>query len=136
MNVFFRSFIQREIQLQPGGDAVQNAIGGESDRSLHALVHLGRTCASLSSGSSRLSRVSAGSLAVKLPPSVLCKVNVCSYLRLVALAEGVRLESDDAHGLVGLFGVDVRRCLLQLQLWVLGGGASPEEPSCVRRELL
>nr|XP_040042118.1 ATPase family AAA domain-containing protein 5b isoform X2 [Gasterosteus aculeatus aculeatus] len=59
-------------------------------------------------------------------------VNVCSYLRLVALAEGVRLESDDAHGLVGLFGVDVRRCLLQLQLWVLGGGASPEEPSRVR----
>ncbi|XP_037328759.2 ATPase family AAA domain-containing protein 5b isoform X2 [Pungitius pungitius] len=56
-------------------------------------------------------------------------VNVCSYLRLVALAEGARLESDDAGGLVGLFGGDVRRCLLQLQLWVLGAGASPEEPS-------
>ncbi|XP_075946342.1 ATPase family AAA domain-containing protein 5b isoform X2 [Anarhichas minor] len=69
-------------------------------------------------------------------PSV---VNVCSYLQLVGLAENARLELDDVRGLLGLSRGDARRCLLQLQLWVRGGGGrasrsggSPEEPSCVQ----
>nr|WKN12656.1 Atad5b [Haplophryne mollis] len=49
-------------------------------------------------------------------------VNVCSYLRLVGLAENVRLERDDVINLLRVCGGDVRRCLLQLQLWVHGGG--------------
>ncbi|XP_027139360.1 ATPase family AAA domain-containing protein 5b isoform X1 [Larimichthys crocea] len=53
------------------------------------------------------------------PPSA---VDVCTYLQLVALAENVRLELDDVRGLLRLSGGDVRRCLLQLQLWVHSGG--------------
>ncbi|XP_017287594.1 ATPase family AAA domain-containing protein 5b isoform X2 [Kryptolebias marmoratus] len=58
------------------------------------------------------------------PPSA---VDVCSYLQLVCLAEEVRLDPDDISSLVGLTCGDVRRCLLQLQLWVHSGGgwASP-----------
>ncbi|KAK9540032.1 hypothetical protein VZT92_002506 [Zoarces viviparus] len=52
-------------------------------------------------------------------PSV---VNACSYLQLVGLAENARLDSDDVRGLIGLSRGDARRCLLQLQLWVQGGG--------------
>ncbi|TKS67993.1 ATPase family AAA domain-containing protein 5 [Collichthys lucidus] len=64
------------------------------------------------------------------PPSA---VDVCTYLQLVALAENVRLDLDDVRGLVGLSGGDVRRCLLQLQLWVhSGGGGQPQELGCVQ----
>ncbi|XP_054460191.1 LOW QUALITY PROTEIN: ATPase family AAA domain-containing protein 5b [Anoplopoma fimbria] len=66
-------------------------------------------------------------------PSV---VNVCSYLQLVGLAENVRLELDDVSSLHRLSRGDVRRCLLQLQLWVHSGGGrasrsggSLQEPS-------
>ncbi|XP_034059432.1 ATPase family AAA domain-containing protein 5b isoform X3 [Gymnodraco acuticeps] len=52
-------------------------------------------------------------------PSV---VNVCSYLQLVALAESVQLELDAVKRLVSLCRGDVRRCLLQLQLWLQSGG--------------
>lgn len=48
------------------------------------------------------------------------KMNVCSYLQLVCLAENFRLPSDDASSLYRLTGGDVRRCLLQLQFWVNG----------------
>ncbi|KAM4595843.1 ATPase family AAA domain-containing protein 5b [Fundulus diaphanus] len=63
-------------------------------------------------------------------------VNICSYLQLVCLAENVRLPSDDASSLFSLACGDVRRCLLQLQLWVSGsrggssrGGELAEEPA-------
>ncbi|XP_038569668.1 ATPase family AAA domain-containing protein 5b isoform X2 [Micropterus salmoides] len=66
--------------------------------------------------------------------------NVCSYLQLVGLAENVRLELDDVSSLIRLFRGDVRRCLLQLQLWVQSGrgrasqsGGSPKEPTHVQR---
>ncbi|XP_051239799.1 ATPase family AAA domain-containing protein 5b isoform X2 [Dicentrarchus labrax] len=49
-------------------------------------------------------------------------VNVCSYLQLVGLAENARLELEDISSLLRLCGGDVRRCLLQLQLWVHSGG--------------
>lgn len=52
-------------------------------------------------------------LSVLLSP----QANVCSYLQLVALAEGSRLTLSDAHDLLRLSAGDVRRCLLQLQLW-------------------
>ncbi|XP_061627554.1 ATPase family AAA domain-containing protein 5b isoform X2 [Phyllopteryx taeniolatus] len=44
--------------------------------------------------------------------------NVCSYLQLLCLAQGVNMETDDVRSLFTLTGGDVRRCLLQLQLWV------------------
>lgn len=63
------------------------------------------------------------------------QLNVCSYLQLVCLAENVRLELDDICSLIRLARADVRRCLLQLQLWVLSSGGwavqnrpSPKEP--------
>ncbi|XP_039663011.1 ATPase family AAA domain-containing protein 5b isoform X2 [Perca fluviatilis] len=66
-------------------------------------------------------------------------VNVCSYLQLVGLAENVRLELDDVSSLHRLSRGDVRRCLLQLQLWVCSGGGrasrsggSPKEPTRVQ----
>ncbi|MEQ2283753.1 hypothetical protein AMECASPLE_014864 [Ameca splendens] len=62
-------------------------------------------------------------------------VNICNYLQLVCLAEGFRLPSEDASSLFRLTCGDVRRCLLQLQLWVNSsgrwtsqGGKVPEEP--------
>nr|WKN12655.1 Atad5b [Photocorynus spiniceps] len=58
----------------------------------------------------------------KRPVVLTTNVNVCSYLRLVGLAENVRLERDDIINLLRVCGGDVRRCLLQLQLWVHGGG--------------
>ncbi|XP_076026402.1 ATPase family AAA domain-containing protein 5b [Genypterus blacodes] len=72
-------------------------------------------------------------------------VNVCSYLQLVCLAEDAQPELDDVRDLLSLCGGDVRRCLLQLQLWVHStagrtsqrGGLSkehseddPESPGC------
>ncbi|XP_027874521.1 ATPase family AAA domain-containing protein 5b [Xiphophorus couchianus] len=65
----------------------------------------------------------------KTPPSV----NVCSYLQLVCLAENFQLPPDDASSLFRLACGDVRRSLLQLQLWVNSssgsqGGALAEEP--------
>ncbi|KAI3353305.1 hypothetical protein L3Q82_019846 [Scortum barcoo] len=66
-------------------------------------------------------------------------VTVCSYLQLVALAENVRLELEDVCSLLRLFGGDIRRCLLQLQLWVNSGGGRaslsgsfPKEPTAVQ----
>lgn len=66
------------------------------------------------------------------------KVNVCSYLQLVALAESVQLELDAVKRLVSLCRGDVRRCLLQLQLWLQSGGGqtSCEELTHVQCELL
>nr|XP_020502050.1 ATPase family AAA domain-containing protein 5-like isoform X2 [Labrus bergylta] len=67
------------------------------------------------------------------------EVNVCSYLQLVALAENVHLQSDDVSGLLKLSRGDVRRSLLQLQLWVKSGGGLvskggglPKEPVYVK----
>ncbi|XP_054633982.1 ATPase family AAA domain-containing protein 5b [Dunckerocampus dactyliophorus] len=54
-------------------------------------------------------------------------VNVCSYLQLVCLAEGVKMELDDVRCLHTLTSGDVRRCLLQLQLWVNSVKGLPEE---------
>ncbi|XP_029295068.1 ATPase family AAA domain-containing protein 5b isoform X2 [Cottoperca gobio] len=64
-------------------------------------------------------------------PSV---VNVCSYLLLVGLAENVRLELDDVSSLVRLCRGDVRRCLLQLQLWVHSGGGRAFQSGGSRKE--
>uniref|UniRef100_A0A4W5Q1Z8 ATPase family AAA domain containing 5b n=1 Tax=Hucho hucho TaxID=62062 RepID=A0A4W5Q1Z8_9TELE len=52
-------------------------------------------------------------------PSV---VNVCSYLQLLCLAENVRMDAGDITSLVSLNQIDIRRSLLQLQLWVCSGG--------------
>lgn len=49
---------------------------------------------------------------------------------MVALAEGTRLKSSDAHDLLRLSGGDVRRCLLQLQLWACSGGGQVFQPTC------
>ncbi|XP_041839835.1 ATPase family AAA domain-containing protein 5b isoform X2 [Melanotaenia boesemani] len=57
-------------------------------------------------------------------------VNVCSYLQLVCLAEKAWLDSDDVRSLFTLTCGDIRRCLLQLQLWVLSGEALPKETVC------
>ncbi|KAK2816882.1 hypothetical protein Q5P01_025073 [Channa striata] len=72
-------------------------------------------------------------------PSV---VSLCSYLQLVGLAENVQLELNDVRSLLGLTQGDVRRCLLQLQLWVHSGGGQPsqsggfiKEPTCKDRGL-
>ncbi|XP_041641333.1 ATPase family AAA domain-containing protein 5b isoform X2 [Cheilinus undulatus] len=46
------------------------------------------------------------------------EVNVCTYLQLVALSENTQLQFDDVSSLLRLSRGDVRRCLLQLQLWV------------------
>nr|XP_046266878.1 ATPase family AAA domain-containing protein 5b isoform X2 [Scatophagus argus] len=62
-------------------------------------------------------------------------VNVCSYLQLVALAENARLELDDVSSLLRLSGGDVRRCLLQLQLWVQSGGGRASESGGLHQEL-
>ncbi|XP_042283266.1 ATPase family AAA domain-containing protein 5b isoform X1 [Thunnus maccoyii] len=58
-------------------------------------------------------------------------MNVSSYLQLVCLAENARLELDDVLGLLTLTRGDVRRCLLQLQLWVNGGGGRASQNSNV-----
>lgn len=49
------------------------------------------------------------------------EVSVCSWLQLVALAENVQLHLDDVCSLFRLSKGDVRRCLLQLQLWGRSG---------------
>ncbi|KAM9770524.1 ATPase family AAA domain-containing protein 5b [Menidia menidia] len=63
--------------------------------------------------------------------------NVCSYLQLVCLAEKAQLEFEDVSSLFTLSRGDVRRCLLQLQLWVCSGRGlasqiewSPTESAC------
>ncbi|XP_026215047.1 ATPase family AAA domain-containing protein 5b isoform X2 [Anabas testudineus] len=70
----------------------------------------------------------------KTPPAE----SVCSYLQLVGLAEKVQLDFDDVSSLLRLTRGDVRRCLLQLQLWVHSGGGRAsqsevrlKEPTCV-----
>ncbi|XP_045072394.1 ATPase family AAA domain-containing protein 5 isoform X2 [Coregonus clupeaformis] len=52
-------------------------------------------------------------------PSV---VNVCSYLQLLCLAENVRTDPGDITSLVSVNQGDIRRSLLQLQLWICSGG--------------
>ncbi|XP_073330466.1 ATPase family AAA domain-containing protein 5b isoform X2 [Pagrus major] len=63
-------------------------------------------------------------------------VSVCSYLQLVALAENVRLELEDVSGLLRLSRGDVRRCLLQLQLWVHSGGGRASQRADLTKELI
>ncbi|XP_034439604.1 ATPase family AAA domain-containing protein 5b isoform X3 [Hippoglossus hippoglossus] len=61
-------------------------------------------------------------------PSV---VSVCSYLQLVCLSQNVPLELDDVRSLLRHTCGDVRRCLLQLQLWALsGGGQAAQSGGC------
>lgn len=78
----------------------------------------------------------------ELAPS-LFKANVCSYLQLVALAENVWLELGDIRSLLRQCGGDIRRCLLQLQLWARSGGGQasqsgglPEKLTCEQSESL
>uniref|UniRef100_A0A3B4Y042 AAA+ ATPase domain-containing protein n=1 Tax=Seriola lalandi dorsalis TaxID=1841481 RepID=A0A3B4Y042_SERLL len=61
-------------------------------------------------------------------------VNVCSYLQLVCLAENVQLELDDVSSLLTLTCGDIRRCLLQLQLWVHGGGGRASQSGGLLKE--
>ncbi|KAM8771979.1 ATPase family AAA domain-containing protein 5b [Acanthopagrus schlegelii] len=63
-------------------------------------------------------------------------VNVCSYLQLVALAENVRLELEDVSDLLRLSRGDIRRCLLQLQLWVHSGGGRASQSRGLTKELV
>uniref|UniRef100_UPI0037E72ED4 ATPase family AAA domain-containing protein 5b n=1 Tax=Semicossyphus pulcher TaxID=241346 RepID=UPI0037E72ED4 len=61
------------------------------------------------------------------------EANACAYLQLVALAENVRLQLDDVRSLLKQTRGDVRRCLLQLQMWLQsGGGRLPKEPTHVQ----
>ncbi|XP_069023893.1 ATPase family AAA domain-containing protein 5b [Embiotoca jacksoni] len=60
--------------------------------------------------------------------------NVCSYLQLVCLAERVRLDPDDVSSLIRLTCGDIRRCLLQLQLWVTTGGRQASQSGCFHKE--
>nr|XP_020452641.1 ATPase family AAA domain-containing protein 5-like isoform X2 [Monopterus albus] len=64
-------------------------------------------------------------------PSV---ASVCSYLQLVGLAEGVQLELHDVSSLLRLTRGDIRRCLLQLQLWVHSGGGRASRSGGSREE--
>ncbi|XP_061882905.1 ATPase family AAA domain-containing protein 5-like isoform X2 [Entelurus aequoreus] len=57
-------------------------------------------------------------------------MHVCSYLQLVCLAEGVKMELDEVQSLHMLTRGDVRRCLLQLQFWVNSVKGLPEEHPC------
>eukprot|EP00063_Salmo_salar_P011472 XP_013986307.1 PREDICTED: ATPase family AAA domain-containing protein 5-like isoform X2 [Salmo salar] len=57
-------------------------------------------------------------------PSV---VNVCSYLQLLCLAENVRMDAGDITSLVSLNQIDIRRTLLQLQLWICSGGGQASQ---------
>ncbi|KAM8879074.1 ATPase family AAA domain-containing protein 5b isoform 2-T2 [Spinachia spinachia] len=117
----FMTTTKRPVVLTTSGKCTQRPLLKKRYRSMKL------SCKILPSSSDPLFRerfnCSVEEMVFKRPSAV----NVCSYLRLVALAEGVRLESEDAGGLAGLFGGDVRRCLLQLQLW-----ASPEQQPCVR----
>lgn len=56
------------------------------------------------------------------------KADVGSYLQLVCLAENVKLDLDDVNTLLKVTRGDVRRCLLQLQLWANSGGGLPKCP--------
>uniref|UniRef100_A0A672GJ80 AAA+ ATPase domain-containing protein n=1 Tax=Salarias fasciatus TaxID=181472 RepID=A0A672GJ80_SALFA len=56
------------------------------------------------------------------PPSA----SACRYLQLVCLAEKLRVDVEDVGCLLRLCSGDVRRCLLQLQLWLQGGRAGTE----------
>lgn len=60
---------------------------------------------------------------------------MCSYLQLVCLAEGVQLDLGDVSSLLRLTCGDVRRCLLQLQVWVQSGGRA-KKPICVQCKFL
>ncbi|KAM6971931.1 ATPase family AAA domain-containing protein 5b, partial [Aplochiton taeniatus] len=51
--------------------------------------------------------------------------NVCSYLQLLCLTEKLRADLSDITCLLRLTQGDVRRSLLQLQLWGRSGGGQP-----------
>ncbi|XP_028301624.1 ATPase family AAA domain-containing protein 5b [Gouania willdenowi] len=51
------------------------------------------------------------------------RARVCSFLQRVLLAERVHVDSEDINSLLTLTRGDVRRCLLQLQLWLGAHGA-------------
>ncbi|KAK7929949.1 hypothetical protein WMY93_006344 [Mugilogobius chulae] len=53
--------------------------------------------------------------------------DVCSYLKLVCLAENVHLDPNDVKTLFTVTQGDVRQCLLQLQLWTNSGGGHGSE---------
>jgi hypothetical protein len=55
------------------------------------------------------------------------QVNVCSYLQLLCLAENIRMDAGDITSLVTLNQMDIRRSLLQLQLWVCSGGGQASQ---------
>lgn len=60
--------------------------------------------------------------------SVCTQEVVCSYLRLVCLAEGVRTDARDIRSLWAVTGGDIRQGLLQLQFWVRSGGGLGAPP--------
>ncbi|XP_058497443.1 ATPase family AAA domain-containing protein 5b [Solea solea] len=64
------------------------------------------------------------------PPAV----NICTYLQLLCLAENVQLELDDVRSLLRQTCGDVRRCLLQLQLWVHSGGGRASQSGRLSQE--
>lgn len=64
------------------------------------------------------------------------KANACSYLQLVALAENAQLELGDVRHLLRLCRGDVRRSLMQLQVWARsGGGQACQKPTREHRRL-
>ncbi|XP_063079559.1 ATPase family AAA domain-containing protein 5 [Engraulis encrasicolus] len=55
-------------------------------------------------------------------PSV---TDLSSYLRLLCVAESVRVGAEDVASLLRCTGGDVRQSLLQLQLWIRSGASGP-----------
>ncbi|XP_076121185.1 ATPase family AAA domain-containing protein 5 isoform X1 [Alosa pseudoharengus] len=60
--------------------------------------------------------------------------HVSSYLRLLCLAENVRVSAEDVASLLRCTGGDVRQSLLQLQCWVRSG-AGPGAPHTATQSL-
>ena len=54
----------------------------------------------------------------------------------MCLAENARLDYDDVSSLLKLTRGDVRRCLLQLQLWVHSGRGSASQTEGFPKELV
>ncbi|XP_010871261.2 ATPase family AAA domain-containing protein 5b isoform X2 [Esox lucius] len=65
-------------------------------------------------------------------PSVL---NVCSYLQLLCLAENVKAGPESVTSLINLNKADIRRSVLQLQLWACSGGGPASAMSCTQSML-
>ncbi|XP_061196703.1 ATPase family AAA domain-containing protein 5-like [Saccostrea echinata] len=66
----------------------------------------------------------------KVPPVV----PTSCYLRLVALAENVRMDWDEIVNLVSIFNSDIRRVLLTLQFWLNSGGGRKVKRSIKEKE--